>query len=125
MATFIATETRPNTSLLFINDDPRYSERVESMENELASAGIVTTIETSSDGLVRTHSRTMTEDKILTFKNIYDTYIEEISILLIENNDTGHWGIAQEMPDPSAGIVLQREWADERDYQIYTGEIVL
>ena len=125
MATFIATETRPNTGLLFINDDPRYSERVESMENELVSAGIVTTVETSPDGLVRTHTRTMTEDKILVFKNIYDAYVEEISILIIENNDLGHWETAQDLSDPTTSILLKREFDQNRDYQIYTGEIVV
>ena len=125
MATFTTTETRPNTSILFINDDPRYAESVQNFVNELAAAGIETTIETSSDGLIRTHNRIMTEDKILVFKGIYDTYLEEISNLMMTNNDQGHWGTEEELTDPSTGIVLKRGFDDERANQIFTGQLVL
>lgn len=125
MATFIVTETRPNTSFLFVNDDPRYAESAGNLTAELAAAGIETTAETSPDGLVRTHTRTMTEDKILVFKEIYERNLEELTNLVIANNDQGHWGTAEELPDPSTGILLKREFDDFRSYQIYQGEIVL
>lgn len=124
MATFTVTETRPNTSIPFISDDSRYSGLAESLTNELASAGITTTVVTSEDGLVKTHNRIMSEDKILVFKEIYDRFNIEIATLKIANNDQG-WGLLVEGFNPATSVVVSRGFNDPRNEQIYSGEIVL
>ena len=124
MATYTVTETRPNTSISFISDDSRYSGMAEDLTNDLTAAGIVTTMETSPDGLVRTYTRTMTEDKILVFKEIYEGFNLELGTLKIANNDQG-WGLLIDGFDPSTSVVVTRGFYNTRDQQIYTGEIVV
>ena len=125
MATFIVTETRPNTSIAFISDDSRYSRAIENMINELTEAGITSTTEVSTDGLVKTHRRTMTDDKILTFKEIYDRSNIEIMDLKIANNDQGQWGLVALGANPATDVVVTRLFEDTRSEQIYSGAIVL
>ena len=124
MATYTVTETRPNTSISFISDDARYSGIAEDLTNELTAAGITSTTETSTDGLVKTHRRSMSEDKILVFKEIYDRFNLEIGTLKIANNDQG-WGLLVEGFDPATDVVVARGFYNARDEQIYAGEIVL
>jgi hypothetical protein len=124
MTTYTVTETRPTSSIAFISDDSRYSGMAEDLTNELAAAGITTTVETSTDGLVKTHRRSMTEDKILVFKEIYDRFNLELGTLKIANNDQG-WGLLTEGADPATDVVVRRGFYNQRDEQIYSGEIVL
>jgi len=110
MPSMTITEIRANVNTPFFNDDPRFVDMAESVLSMYASNGITVVTETSSDGLTRTYTRTFAEDKILTFKAIYQSHLDEVSQFLASNTENNTFN-----------NVVTKEFDSARTFEIYSG----
>jgi hypothetical protein len=111
MPSITITEIRPNVNTPFFNDDPRFVEMADAVLVQYQQNGITGSIETSADGLTRTYTRTFPENKILTFKELYNAHLQEVTQYL------------QTATDNTFNNVVTKEFDSARTFEIYSGMI--
>lgn len=86
MASFTTTETRLSTNVPFFFETPFFADFYQRMNTAFEGAGISLATEVAPDNLSVKYIRTFSEDKTLTFKSIFETYVEELRVIFEENN---------------------------------------